>query len=44
MQIKVVFPPIGELKNELVLERWLPWKQVHPDDEAQTPAQQGSQP
>jgi prepilin-type N-terminal cleavage/methylation domain-containing protein len=44
VQIKVVFPPIAELKNELVLERWLPWKQVHPDDEAQTPAQPDSQP
>jgi prepilin-type N-terminal cleavage/methylation domain-containing protein len=33
VQIKVVFPPIGELKNELVLERWLPWEQVHPPEE-----------
>ncbi len=30
VQIKVVFPKIGELKNELVIERWLPWEQVHP--------------
>ena len=33
VQVKVVFPPIGELKNELVLERWLPWEQVHPPEE-----------
>lgn len=33
VQVKVVFPPIGELKNELVVERWLPWEQVHPADE-----------
>lgn len=45
IQIKVVFPPVGELKNELILERWLPWKQVHPDDEAEATAQaEGSQP
>lgn len=37
VQVKVVFPPIGGLKNELVVERWLPWEQVHPPDE-ETPA------
>lgn len=44
VQIKVLFPPIGELKNELILERWLPWRQVHPADEDELPAQGDSQP
>jgi prepilin-type N-terminal cleavage/methylation domain-containing protein len=46
VQIKVVFPKIAELKNELVIERWLPWKQVHPaeEDAAATPAGAGSTP
>lgn len=35
VQVKVIFPPIQDLKNELVLERWLPWKQVHPDEEGE---------
>jgi hypothetical protein len=33
LQIKVVFPQIQDWKNELVLEKWLPWKQVHPSEE-----------
>jgi prepilin-type N-terminal cleavage/methylation domain-containing protein len=35
VQIKVTFPGTSEdiSKNELVLEKWLPWKQVHPDDD-----------
>ncbi len=33
VQIRVTFPPIGELKNELVIERWLPWRQLHPPEE-----------
>lgn len=33
VQVKVVFPPIQDLKNELVLERWLPWAQIHPPEE-----------
>jgi prepilin-type N-terminal cleavage/methylation domain-containing protein len=36
VQVKVVFPQIGELKNELVIERWLPWEQVHPAEETAT--------
>jgi prepilin-type N-terminal cleavage/methylation domain-containing protein len=34
VQVKVVFPPIGELKNFLIVERWLPWEQVHPPEAA----------
>lgn len=33
VQIKVIFPPIQDLKNELVIERWLPWAQLHPPEE-----------
>lgn len=33
LQIKVTFPKIQDWKNELVLEKWLPWKQVHPSEE-----------
>ena len=40
----MIFPPIGELENELVLERWLPWDQVHPPEEDELPADEGSQP
>lgn len=38
VQVKVVFPGVSEdpANNELVLERWLPWKQVHPDEEEET--------
>lgn len=41
VQIKVVFPPIGEMNNELILERWLPWEQVHPSDEEDLPDDDG---
>lgn len=33
IQIKVTFPKIQELKNEYVIERWIPWKQLHPEEE-----------
>ena len=33
IQVKVTFPKIQELKNEYVLERWIPWKQLHPEEE-----------
>ena len=44
MQIKVVSPPIGELKNELVIERWLPWTQLHPSDDETTDEPEASTP
>jgi hypothetical protein len=39
IQIRVIFPKIQELKNELVIERWVAWEQLHPpeDDEDQEP-------
>jgi hypothetical protein len=37
VQIKVTFPKIQELTNELKLERWVAWVQVHPpEDDEQT--------
>jgi len=44
VQIKVVSPPIGELKNELVIERWLPWTQLHPSDDETTDEPEASTP
>ncbi len=32
VQVRVTFPKIGDLKNEYVIERWLPWSQIHPVD------------
>jgi prepilin-type N-terminal cleavage/methylation domain-containing protein len=34
VQIKVLFPRLAEFKNELVLERWMDWRRVHPEEEA----------
>ena len=34
VQIKVLFPKLAEFKNELVLEKWMEWRRVHPDEEA----------
>lgn len=34
IQIKVVFPKLGEFKNEVVLEKWVDWRRVHPEQEA----------
>jgi prepilin-type N-terminal cleavage/methylation domain-containing protein len=34
VQIKVVFPKLAEFKNELVLEKWMDWRRVHPEEEA----------
>ena len=34
VQIKVLFPKVGEFKNEVVLERWMEWRRVHPEEEA----------
>lgn len=33
VKIKIVFPKIREFPSELVLERWMPWKQVYGEDE-----------
>lgn len=36
IRIRVTFPKYGELPNEIVLERWIPWEQVYgePEEEA----------
>jgi prepilin-type N-terminal cleavage/methylation domain-containing protein len=33
IQIRVVSPPIRELPNEVVLERWVAWDQLHGGDD-----------
>lgn len=33
IQIKVTFTKIQELPNEYVLEKWVPWNVLHPEDE-----------
>ncbi|MBL8857381.1 MAG: prepilin-type N-terminal cleavage/methylation domain-containing protein [Planctomycetes bacterium] len=34
VKIRITFPKYAEYPNELVLERWIPWKQVYGDTEA----------
>lgn len=36
VKIKVVFPKLKEFTNELILERWMPWKQVYGESEETT--------
>ena len=33
IRIRVTFPKYGELPNELILERWIPWEQVYGEPE-----------
>lgn len=33
VRIRVAFPNIDEMTSELVLERWIPWNQVYPEEE-----------
>jgi prepilin-type N-terminal cleavage/methylation domain-containing protein len=42
VQVRVTFPKIGDLKNDYIVERWLPWKQVHPDEETAEGGKAGS--
>lgn len=35
VKIRVTFPKYAEYKNQLVLERWIPWKQVYGEKEDQ---------
>jgi prepilin-type N-terminal cleavage/methylation domain-containing protein len=39
VKVRVTFRKIAGLKNEVVLERWIPWKQVYKTEEAKTDAQ-----
>jgi prepilin-type N-terminal cleavage/methylation domain-containing protein len=43
VRIRVTFPQIGEYKNTLILEQWMPWKQVYGDDEAEDMAAVGTE-
>jgi prepilin-type N-terminal cleavage/methylation domain-containing protein len=42
IQIKVTFPKIQQSKNEFVIEKWVAWKQIHPDDPADASANSNS--
>jgi len=33
IQIKVSFPKIQDMRNDYILERWLPWRQLYPEEE-----------
>ena len=44
VQVRVTFPQLLEMPNELVIERWLPWSLVHPSEEDQTAQAQGDAP
>lgn len=32
VQVRVRFPPLQDLPSELLIERWLPWDQLHPSE------------
>jgi prepilin-type N-terminal cleavage/methylation domain-containing protein len=36
VKIRITFPKMREFTNELILERWMPWKQVYGDQNANT--------
>lgn len=38
IQIKVTFPKVQDMRNEYILERWLPWRQLHPDEAGEAEA------
>lgn len=33
VKVRVIFPTMRELSNELILEEWIPWKQVYGEEE-----------
>lgn len=38
VKVRVTFPKLRNFKNELVLERWIPWEQVYGPDEEEEEA------
>ena len=44
VRIRVRFPRLAEAKNELVLERWVPWEQVYGESTDETTATDGTTP
>lgn len=34
VQVKVFFPKLAEFNNEIVLEKWVDWRRVHPEEAA----------
>lgn len=35
VRVRITFPRYGELPNQILLERWIPWEQVYGPDEEQ---------
>lgn len=33
VKIRITFPKVAQMTNEILLERWMPWKQVHGEGE-----------
>jgi prepilin-type N-terminal cleavage/methylation domain-containing protein len=44
VKIRVTFPKLAEFSNELIFERWMPWKQVYGETEDATKAASTSNP
>ena len=44
VSIRVTFPKLGEQKNEITLERWIPWEQVYGEDPEEQGAEGGEDP
>ncbi|MCA8981222.1 MAG: hypothetical protein H6831_12540 [Planctomycetes bacterium] len=43
VRIKVSFPPVPEYQNYVILEEWIPWKQVYgADEEEEASAESGT--
>lgn len=40
VRIKVSFPPVPEYQNYVILEEWIPWKQVYGTDEDEEAAEE----
>ena len=38
VKIRITYPKVQELANELILERWIPWKQVYGEPDESQPA------
>lgn len=43
VKVRVSFPTLADYQNYLILERWIPWKQVYGEDEEETSGNQQQQ-
>jgi prepilin-type N-terminal cleavage/methylation domain-containing protein len=44
VKVQITFPKTGEYNNQLVLENWMPWKQVYGEDEEEAAREENSGP